>query len=66
MSDFQMRVSRVVRDAKVVRGWTNADLAAVLRISSGAVNAKLNGVRRWTLDDVQRLYAVGVRIPLGR
>lgn len=66
VSDFQVLVSRVVRDAKVVHGWTNADLAAVLRVSSGSVNAKLNGVRRWTLDDVQRLSAVGVRIPLGR
>lgn len=57
VSDFQVLVSRVVRDAKVIHGWTNADLTAVLGISSGSVNAKLNGVRRWTLDECKEFFS---------
>lgn len=63
MYDFCWRVSRAVRVFCSERGLSHADFARVMNMSSSGLYSKLNGSRRWTVDDLVVLADLGVNVP---
>lgn len=54
--DLQANISRVVRGLMGLAGVAHqSDLAEVLGVSRSGVTEKLNGDRRWTVEDLQKL-----------
>lgn len=54
--DLQTNISRVVRGLMGLAGVAHqSDLAEVLGVSRSGVTEKLNGDRRWTVEDLQNL-----------
>lgn len=54
-SDLQVNVSSIVRGLLGLRHMRQSDLAPVLGITPSGVNEKLQGRRKWTLDDLDAM-----------
>ena len=65
MSFSQVSLSRQVRRYLDREGLTQEELGKRIGLSAVSVNRKLAGVRRWSLDDLDALVALGVpvRVP---
>nr|WP_300339949.1 helix-turn-helix transcriptional regulator [Actinomyces sp.] len=59
----QVAVTRAARALMTERGWSQRDLAQALGMSVQTLSHRLNGYRRWTLDDVEALALLGARLP---
>ncbi|MCI6557340.1 helix-turn-helix domain-containing protein [Schaalia hyovaginalis] len=55
-------VSAEVRRYMRSNGSTQADLAATLGVTQAAVSKKVLGLRRWSIEDVDKLEAAGYPI----
>lgn len=64
MSAEQTAVTRAARNLMTARGWSQKDLAHALGFSVQTLSHRLNGYRRWTLEDVDRLALLGAELPL--
>src|SRR3954454_8933816 len=53
--DYLARIGKLIRDARVHRGWTQQELAAVLNTSQSAVNRMERGHQNITLEMVARI-----------
>lgn len=64
MSVSQTVVTREVTRYMSAAGVNQDALAHVLGITQGTLSRKLRGHRGWTLDDIDRLAAVGVPVSI--
>lgn len=64
MTTSQTVVSREVRHFMVDQGITQAGLAERLDLSQGKVSKRLRGITRWSLEDLDKLWDMGVPISL--
>jgi len=62
MSTSQATVSREVRRYLKASGITQRALGARIGLESESISRKLTGVRRWSLDDIDRLRDAGVPV----
>lgn len=59
----QAATTRAARNLMTEHGWSQADLAQALGISTAALRHRLYGNRRWTLDDLDSLAFLGAQVP---
>ena len=59
----QAATSRAARALMAERGWSQRDLARALGMSVKTLSNRLNGYRRWTLDDLDSLAFLGAQVP---
>lgn len=59
----QAATSRAARNLMTAKGMSQADLAHALGLTVKTVSNRLNGYRRWTLDDVDALALLGAEVP---
>lgn len=64
MATSQTAVSREVRRWMAENRLSQAQVGAVLGVSQVQVSARLRGVTNWSLDDLDRLWDLGVPITL--
>lgn len=64
MSNSQTAITREVRRWMQAERYTQADVAALLGINQSKVSNRLRGITRWSLDDLDRLWDLGVPIDL--
>ena len=62
MSFSQSIISRETKRFMRAHRITQADLGRYLKITQSQVSARLRGTVRWTLDDLDRLCALGVPV----
>ncbi|WP_428638829.1 helix-turn-helix domain-containing protein [Schaalia sp.] len=60
----QAIISDEVRRYMQALGLTQVDIAKTLGVQAPAVSRKINGSRRWSIEDVDRLEADGCPIGL--
>lgn len=60
----QTAVTRAARNLMTREGWSQKDLAHAMDMSVQTLSHRLNGYRRWTLDEVDRLALLGADLPL--
>lgn len=64
MSSSQTAITREVRRWMTAERNTQAEVAARLGISQASLSRKLSGDRLWSIDDLDRLWDIGVPIDL--
>ena len=64
MATSQTAVSREVRRWMAENRLSQAQVGAVLGVSQVQVSARLRGVTNWSLDDLDKLWELGVPITL--
>ncbi|WP_143226477.1 helix-turn-helix domain-containing protein [Actinomyces provencensis] len=64
MSSSQTAITREVRRWMTAERSTQAEVAARLGISQASLSRKLSGDRLWSIDDLDRLWDIGVPIDL--
>lgn len=64
MSNSQTAITREVRRWMQAERYTQADVAALLGINQSKVSNRLRGITRWSLDDLDKLWDLGVPIDL--
>lgn len=64
MSSSQTAITREVRRWMTAERSTQAEVAACLGISQASLSRKLSGDRLWSIDDLDRLWDIGVPINL--
>lgn len=64
MSNSQTAITREVRRWMQAERYTQADVARLLGITQGKVSMRLRGSTRWSLDDLDKLWDLGVPIDL--
>lgn len=63
MDRFSEDVIDAVNQFKRHKKMTNSDLALSVGLRKTTIDAKLTGVRNWTLQDLRKLAGLGVEIP---
>ena len=61
---FSDLVNDAVRSWMAIRGHTHRTAAAQVGLRPGTFSARLYGQRKWSVDDLSRLAAAGVDVPL--
>lgn len=64
MSNSQTAITREVRRWMQAERYTQADVAALLGTNQSKVSNRLRGITRWSLDDLDKLWDLGVPIDL--
>lgn len=64
MATTQTAITREVRRWMQAERYTQADVARHLGISQPQVSCRLKGTVKWSLDDLDRLWDMGVPIDL--
>lgn len=64
MATSQTAVSREVQRWMAENRLSQAQVGAVLGVSQVQVSARLRGVTNWSLDDLDKLWELGVPITL--